>query len=186
LNWTASGGNSCSFSINPTSISVSSPSTGGSLTVTGSSGCSWTASSNAWWIGITSGASGSGSGTVTYSIQANTTSTSRTGTVTIAGQSFSVIQAGAAVTCSFSINPTAASVAAGAASAGVSVTATQGCSWTAASNASWLAVTSGSSGNGSGSVGYSISANTTSSARVGTLTIAGKTLTVTQAASATA
>src|SRR5581483_9494014 len=90
------------------------------------------------------------------------------------------------VTCSFSINPTAASVAAGAASAGVSVTATQGCSWTAASNASWLTVTSGSAGNGSGSVGYSISANTTSSARVGTLTIAGKTLTVTQAASATA
>lgn len=84
--------------------------------------------------------------------------------------------------CSYSINPTTASYAANASSGSVAVTASSGCSWTATSNASWLTITSGSSGSGSGNVGYSVAANTTSSPRTGTLTIAGRTFTVSQAA----
>ena len=62
----------------------------------------------------------------------------------------------------------------------ISVTTTPGCTWTATSNASWITVTSGSSGNGNGSVVYSVVANTGTSSRTGTLTIAGQTFTVTQ------
>jgi hypothetical protein len=40
--------------------------------VTAGSTCDWTASSNAAWITVTSGASGSGNGTVSYSLTANT------------------------------------------------------------------------------------------------------------------
>jgi hypothetical protein len=43
-------------------------------------------------------------------------------------------------------------------------------------------VTSGASGSASGTTGYSVAANTTTSQRVGTMTIAGKTITVTEAA----
>lgn len=43
----------------------------GSVGVTASFGCPWTASSNASWISITSGASGSGNGTANYSVAAN-------------------------------------------------------------------------------------------------------------------
>ena len=60
------------------------------------------------------------------------------------------------------------------------VTTTSGCAWTGVSNATWITVTSGGSGTGNGTVAYSVAANTSTSPRTGTLTIAGQTLTVTQ------
>jgi hypothetical protein len=87
-------GGTCTFSISPTS--ASSPATGGTgtVTVTATAGCNWTAVSNSSFITITSGASGTGNGSVGYSVAANTLTTSRTGTLTIAGQTFTVTQAG--------------------------------------------------------------------------------------------
>jgi hypothetical protein len=85
--------------------------------------------------------------------------------------------------CSYSIDPISASLGAGAGSGSVSVTAGSGCNWTATSNAAWITITSGSTGSGNGSVNYSVQANT-GSARQGTLTIAGHTFTVNQAAGA--
>lgn len=85
----------CTYSISPTSRNVTSSATTGSVAVTASSGCSWTATSNNSFITVTSGGSGSGNGTVNYSVSANTSTSSRTGTVTIAGQTFSVTQEGA-------------------------------------------------------------------------------------------
>src|SRR5262249_3676573 len=67
----------------------------GSIAVTAAAGCSWTAASNASWITITSGSSGSGNGTVGYSVATNASSSSRTGTMTVTGQAFTVMQAGA-------------------------------------------------------------------------------------------
>lgn len=83
-------------------------------------------------------------------------------------------------TCSYSINPTSASYAAGGGSGSVSVTAGAGCNWTAVSNATFITITSGSSGSGNGTVNYSVAANSGSSSRNGTMTIAGLTFTVTQ------
>ncbi|HME10715.1 MAG TPA: BACON domain-containing protein [Bryobacteraceae bacterium] len=83
--------------------------------------------------------------------------------------------------CSYSILPTQNSFLVAGGTGQVSVTATSGCPWSAASNAAWITVTSGSSGTGSGTVGYSIMANSGSAGRTGTLTIAGQTFTVTQA-----
>jgi hypothetical protein len=66
----------------------------------------------------------------------------------------------------------------------VGVTTTSGCTWTAGSNVPWITVTSGASGSGNGSVGFDVAANT-GAARTGTLTIAGATFTVSQAAAST-
>jgi Zn-dependent metalloprotease len=82
--------------------------------------------------------------------------------------------------CSFSINPTSASFAAAGGSASVTVTTQAGCNWTAVSNNSFITITSGASGTGSGTVSYSVAANT-STARSGSLTIAGLTHSVSQA-----
>ena len=60
------------------------------------------------------------------------------------------------------------------------VTATDGLAWTAASDAAWLSVTSGSPGAGDGTVGYTVAPNTGLTLRTGTITINGKTVTVTQ------
>ena len=83
---------SCSYSINPTSKSF--PASGGSqsVTVTASSDmCGWTISENLEWITVSPPGIGNGSVTVTAS---QNTGAARSGTVTIAGQSFSVSQAG--------------------------------------------------------------------------------------------
>ena len=83
--------------------------------------------------------------------------------------------------CTYSISPTGQSLAAGGGPGStITVTAGAGCAWTAVSNASWLHVTSGASGSGNGSVGYSVDVNSSTSPRSGTLTIAGKTFTVNQ------
>ena len=44
-----------------------------------SGSCTWTATSNASWITITSGSSGTGNGTVSYSVSSNTDTSQRTG-----------------------------------------------------------------------------------------------------------
>ena len=82
--------------------------------------------------------------------------------------------------CSYSISPTSTTVAAAGSTGNVSVTATSGCPWTAVSNVSWVTVTSGTSGTGNGTVGYSVAANSSTASRTGTVTIAGRTFTVTQ------
>ena len=169
----------CTYSISPTSRSHGSGAETGTVSVTAGSICTWTASSNASWITIISGSSGYGTGVVGYSVAANTGTSSRTGTLTIAGRTFTVTQAG--IACTYSISPTSRAHGSGAETGTVSVTAGTGCSWTAASNTSWMSITSGGSGAGSGTVGYSVAANTGTSSRTGTLTIAGQTFTVTQA-----
>ena len=64
----------------------------------------------------------------------------------------------------------------------VAVAAPAGCGWTAVSQASWIGVASNTSGAGNADVRLEIAANNTGAARTGTATIAGRTLTVNQAA----
>ncbi|HEX8144631.1 MAG TPA: S8 family serine peptidase, partial [Pyrinomonadaceae bacterium] len=86
----------CTYSISPTTRNIGSDSAGGTIAVTAGAGCAWTATSNDSFIIITSSASGTGNGNVSYSLPANTSTTPRTGTINIAGQTFTVTQAGVA------------------------------------------------------------------------------------------
>src|SRR5205823_5891340 len=63
----------------------------------------------------------------------------------------------------------------------VSVVSITGCSWTINNTNSWVTITSATNGSGSDTVSYSIASNTTSSARVAFITIAGQTFTINQA-----
>lgn len=173
------GNQACNYGLSASSQNIVSTGGTGSVNVTAQNGCAWTATSNADWITITSGASGTGNGTVNFTAAANPGS-QRTGTLTIAGQTFTVTQNGRP--CSYSIPITSRSVSASANTGSINVTATSGCAWTAVSNASFITVTSGATGNGNGTVNYSVAANPTTSQRSGTLTIAGIPFTVTQAA----
>ncbi len=176
----------CTYLVGPLNAEIAATGGTGTVVVSAGAGCAWTASSNAAWVSVTSGASGSGNGPVTFSVAANPGG-ARSGTLTIAGQAFTVTQAAAAapppppVSCTYSISPTSSSIAAAGGTGTVAVSAGTGCAWTAGSSASWVAVTSGSSGSGDGPVTFSVAANP-GDARSGTLTIAGQTFTVTQAA----
>jgi len=108
-----------------------------------------------------------------------------TGKIYVANQSAPSIYvvACAPPSCTYTISSTSQSFAAEGGTGSVNVSAGNGCVWTATSNAGFLSVTSGSSGSGNGTVGFSVAANTDTSQRTGTITIAGQTFTVTQAPS---
>ena len=60
------------------------------------------------------------------------------------------------------------------------VSATGACDWNAVSNDSFITINSGASGNGNGTVNFTVAPNTTGTARIGTLTVAGRNVTITQ------
>jgi hypothetical protein len=60
------------------------------------------------------------------------------------------------------------------------LSATAPCDWNAVSNSPFITINSGTSGNGNGTVNFTVAPNTTGAARVGTLTVAGRNVTITQ------
>ena len=174
----------CTSSILSTAASYDATGGGGFVSVTDGLSCTWTATSGVDWITITSGASGSGDGMVTYTVAANTSTTGRTGTMTVAGQTVTVTQSGAsAEICTYTVNTTSVTLPAKGGSRTVSVKAKgSDCSWMAVSNDSFITITAGSSGTGNGTVRFSVPGNTNTTALSGTMTIAGRTFTVNQAA----
>lgn len=112
-----------------------------------------------------------------------------TGGITVAVLSANATGWGVRITipspCGATISPSTASVSNTGGSGSIGVTIAAGCAWTASSNASWLTVTSGASGTGNGVAWYSAAFNPTPSARTGTLTVAGRTFTVSQVPSTT-
>jgi hypothetical protein len=66
------------------------------------------------------------------------------------------------------------------------LSATAPCDWQAMSNSSFITVDSGAAGTNNGTVNFTVAPNTTGVARVGTLTVAGRTVTITQDAAPTA
>ncbi len=84
--------------------------------------------------------------------------------------------------CSFSISPGSQSFGSNGGAGRVSVAASGvGCSWSVSGAPSWIAVTSGSTGVGSGTAAYSVARNLSRSSRTAGLTIAGQPFVVVQA-----
>jgi len=100
---------SCSYGLDSSSASAAWTGSGGTVAVTASAGCAWTATSNnADWLHVTAPGTGSGPGSFSYTADANA-GAARTGTITVGGQTFTVNQGAVVVTPSFAVdilNPT--------------------------------------------------------------------------------
>jgi hypothetical protein len=83
----------CNFTILPATASVSAAGGNVPVTIQAGSTCSWTTASHADWLTVDGADSGTASGSVMIVVAANT-GAARTGTVTIAGQTFTVVQGG--------------------------------------------------------------------------------------------
>ena len=151
----------------------------GTVAVTTGAGCQWSIiSSPVSWI-HTSPNAGTGNGTVAYSVDANP-GAARTGTFVIYGQIFTINQA-SGLPCVTGLQPTSATYSATGGSGTIAVAAAAGCSWTAATTASWIHVTSGGTGSGNGTVGYSVDANS-GAARNDNIQAGGQTFAISEAA----
>ncbi|MBL8210452.1 MAG: BACON domain-containing protein [Bryobacterales bacterium] len=163
------------------------PTSGGtySFDLIAPAGCSWTLTTTASWIRIHSALAGSGAATVSYTIDPNTglsrsaslVATFAGGTVTRTIQQPVYIYSG---TCTFTFASPSYNLSAAAQTQTVSIVTQAGCPWTLVSNTTW-AVPAVTSGLGSADVAVQVAANTTMNTRIALLTIAGQTMTLSQA-----
>ena len=112
---------------------------------------------------------------------AKPTTSARSATLTVAGKTFTVNQA--AGSCSYTVTPASLSTTIAGGSGSLTVTTSAGCAWTTSTSVNWISIAG--SGSASGVANYFITAYTGGgglAGRTGTITIAGKTITVTQGA----
>ncbi|MEK7781475.1 MAG: BACON domain-containing carbohydrate-binding protein, partial [Verrucomicrobiota bacterium] len=170
------------YSLNPTSRSVAQTAGSNNVTLTVTpANATWTATANVSWLHLSpANQSGTGSATVGFTYDANP-GAQRVGTLTIAGQTLTVTQAALPYTATLGMTNLAEGPAAGSNSVVLKIVPVTSSAWTATTNAPWLRLTTANqSGSGSTNVVFSFTANP-GATRTGTLTIAGQTLTVTQA-----
>jgi hypothetical protein len=139
--------------------------------------CGWSVTGMPDWVTLQSPATGTGPATLRYTVHENGAETPREITLAVAGQPYKIRQEGR-TPCTFTISPETQSFNANGGSGQVTVSTGDSCVWTATANDTWLKVSSGASGHGNGAVHYDVAANTSSTSRSGTLTIAGRTFTV--------
>ncbi|HEX8197861.1 MAG TPA: BACON domain-containing carbohydrate-binding protein [Pyrinomonadaceae bacterium] len=183
--FTVNQGSSCSYSIvTPTgNNSTTVPASGGTGSVfirtTGDSGCyrdnSFSYRVTVPWITVSNGFNG-----FNFSVDASDGQT-RSGEIIITagnGQilTYRIFQSAG---CPYTLTSANQNFGASGGNGNLSVTTASGCTWTAATNENWITLTSGQTGNGSGTVGFSVAGNS-GPARTGTISVGDRTLTVTQ------
>ena len=156
---------------------------GGSSTVTFAPAdpCQVLIASEAPWIHVFGRTDGFGSGSITVSVDRNLTGSSRTGAVAIASTEIVVDQVGDQ--CTFDVEHYYFDVTADPESHDVQVYAPNGCGWDAWSNNNFIHITEWYPSNnpaGNGHIRFSIENNPSLDPRIGTLTIAGRVVTIFQ------
>ena len=169
---------SCTFTLSATSVTIGAAGGPGSIAVSTTSQCSWTARTDAAWISATGGTSATGPGTFSFTVAAASGTAARTGALTVAGQPVSVTQQGEA--CAFTLLPPNRSFDALGGTAAFDVNAPPACAWTGAATAPWLTLVSGQSGSGTGTVAYTVAPNADASSRTANVTVGGAAHAITQ------
>jgi hypothetical protein len=169
---------SCTFTLSATAVTIGPVGGPGSIAVSTSSQCSWTARSDAAWITATGGTSVTGSGTFTFTAAPASGTAARTGALTVAGQTVSVTQQGES--CAYMLLPPSRSFDALGGTASFDVTTAPACAWTSATAAPWLTLVSGQSGTGNGTVTYAVAPYAEASSRAANVTVGGAVHAVTQ------
>lgn len=184
------GATVCSMTLQPAASTISAA--GGTSSFVVQTACSWTATSNAPWITVSTPAtgtataptpsvSGTGTGTVPFTAAPNGCVNSQTGAITVTSQPaqlFTLTENGSPA--NLTLSPTSLAVPQAGASGRFNVVTGAGCNWTSFSDVSWISITTPVSGTGNGGIGYTIAANT-GSARAGNIHVGSQLFAVTQA-----
>ena len=168
----------CTYAIDADRASFRSVGGQGSIRIVTEPGCPWNAAAQASWLSIPQ-PSGTGPAAIAYVVGAHTSTVSdRSGTITVAGRTHTVTQQACAVT----LDPGSASFASHGGGGSLRVNTEPGCTWSASSGADWISI-SRSSGAGPETLPYHVAVySTTAVDRAGTITVAGRTHAVRQAA----
>lgn len=149
----------CSYQLSPGEAEFEKDSGSGAFTVTAPAGCTWSASSNATWVLITSDAEGTGTATVAYVVSRNEGIERRSAAIAVADRTFVIRQEGDLGRCEYAVAPVDFAPCMPAGSVEAAVTTQASCPWTATPNASWLTLRGGESGTGSAVITIAFSEN---------------------------
>ena len=176
-----------SFSVSPANSMASVEGANGLISVTATPDLPWTATSGANWITVYAAtANGAGNGNVVYSASPNPTLFERTGTINVTPEAAS----GVAAKTHTVTQPAAQSALssngyefeASGESCSVEVSVANIVQWSISESLDWITVNGSTSRTGPGTVTLQAAANDTVYPRSGTVTIAGKTFSVSQKA----
>ncbi len=170
-------GANCNYAISPGSQKFTAAGGAGSFNLTTT--CTWTVSAADPWVFFNGTAAGTGNASFSFTVGSNSTALTRNSSILVGTGQFFISQTGAA--CNITLGSSSQDVPVAGLVGSVTVTAQDGCNWTSVSNSPWITVNAGAAGSGSGTVAFTAAANTTSSARSGSITIGNKLYTITQA-----
>jgi hypothetical protein len=150
----------------------------GIVRITTARECAWSARSEAGWLTLSPPTSGQGDAEVAFRVAGNSEPVSRLAGITVADQRVQVSQD--ARPCAYQLPSTLEPVGAAGGERTVQIGASSGqCRWTAVSDVPWIGFASAREGSGNGSVTVTIDP-LTGPQRVGSVTIAGHVVTITQ------
>jgi all-beta uncharacterized protein/BACON domain-containing protein len=152
----------------------------GELTVTTARDCTWSASSGASWVTLTSASTGQGSGSVAYRVAENADPTPRNASVDVNGQKVSIAQDPAP--CRFVVTPSSAQVAGAGGAVKLQIQTNAACTWTASSGVDWITPLSTATGRGAAAVTFNVAPNAAPTGRQAAVTVAGQSIVVSQSA----
>jgi hypothetical protein len=171
----------CPFAVGPRAQFFTTAGGAGSINVVAPGFCGWTATVEQDWIVITSTESGSGNEVITFEVRENFTGIPRQGAINVSGLRQVVVQdAGLGEDCQYEISPAFQSFSSSGGTGTISVVAEERCAWQAIVSDGWITITSLSVGIGNRTVVYTVAANVGSSARNGSMIIAGREFSVKQ------
>lgn len=90
------------------------------------------------------------------------------------------IERTASSACTYSLSRSGDTVASGGTTDAFNIVTQQGCAWTARSNATWITLPGPTSGTSTLSINYTVAANSSTSSRVGTISVGDQTFTINQ------
>ncbi len=161
------------INIDPPTRSFTKDGGGGSILTSGTG--TWTATNNVAWLTITPRTSGNAGESCIYVVGSNFSADTRQGVITIGGKTHTVTQTGYTAT----LSPSSATVDLNGATGSISIAVDAGVAWSASSSADWVTLNP-ASGTSSGSVSYTVAPYGGVTTRTTSLTIAGKTFSITQ------
>jgi uncharacterized protein DUF5666/BACON domain-containing protein/all-beta uncharacterized protein len=174
----------CQVQVGSTTTSFTSDGGQGTLAVTTTRDCAWSATTSANWVAITN-ASGQGEASVPYTVAANPMPATRAAAITVSDATLQLNQA--AAPCRYTLSPTAGSIGAAGGVLTAQLSTLAGCSWTTGSDSSWVSVsvTSGGSGVPNSTITMTVAANG-GAARSARMTAGNASFIISQAAAGSA
>ena len=175
---TAPSATKCSVSVTATPTSFQAGGGAGTLSITTSRDCEWSATAASSWIQLGDSKTGQGDATLSFTVARNGDPSARKGSIAVGSQQIELSQD--AAQCVLTVTPAAGVIGAVGGPGTHTVTASSPqCAWTARSEVDWMSIVEGASGSGNGQVRYEAQRNG-GPTRTGTLTIAGQAVVITQ------